>query len=208
MKSKSYYDKQYKVQLSLNAGHRLFYRYAKSLMHVNSIFEFGCNSGKNLNNLKLELKRKGLVLEGIDINQKAINVAHDLFNLDGAKIGDEKTLEQLTSKYDLVFTISVLCHIENIELIINNLEQISNRYVMLIETKNVVGDYYFKHNYEKYGYKKVFYFYSNENSCIYDACLKNTRSILSQKKERLKDGINDQICRHENLLNFYHYLKK
>tara|TARA_Y100001933_G_C18604459_1_gene399433 strand:+ start:137 stop:571 length:435 start_codon:yes stop_codon:yes gene_type:complete len=73
-----------------------------------SIFEFGCNTGKNLIAARNKI---GLTCSylGIDINEASIN-ASKMADLNAA-VGDENTLSLFPQNhFDICFTVSVLDH--------------------------------------------------------------------------------------------------
>ena len=112
----------------------------------NSVFEFGCGTGKNL-----KLFEKNIKTFGIDISEKAIKMANQ--NMINAICADEKYLTKVEN-FDVVFTCSVLDHIENIDEIIQHFIRITNKAVILLETNDIIDKFYFPHQYEKYGFTK------------------------------------------------------
>lgn len=144
---KSFYRDKYPLSTHLNALHKkAFYPFVESL-NCESGFEFGCNIGKNLKNLGFENT------SGIDISARAIKEAV----VDGLICGDEKHLQSIEDdSYDVVFTCSVLNHIEDIDSIIEHLKRIAKKYVLLVESQDSTFQNHFPHNYEKMGFKKVF----------------------------------------------------
>ena len=72
-----------------------------------SVFEFGCNAGKNLLTVRERLPK--CFLAGIDINAQAIEVARK--SKLRTSVGDEKLLELFPNRaFDICFTVSVLDH--------------------------------------------------------------------------------------------------
>jgi SAM-dependent methyltransferase len=104
---------------------------------VKSVFEVGCNSGRNLRFI-LDA-RPDIKVGGVDINQKAIDLA--IKNIPEGEFTWDSIYNNnwVAEKYDLVFTSGVLLHIvpEKIEELIANIVNKSNRFVMHMET---VGD--------------------------------------------------------------------
>ncbi len=96
----------------------------------NSVFEFGCNAGKNLVTLRRELPN--LKLHGIDINSKAI--AHARQQGLAVACGDEHVLELLPDQaFDVCFTVSVLDHLSEPETAVLDLARISGKAMLLLE---------------------------------------------------------------------------
>jgi len=99
-----------------------------------SIYEVGCNSGRNL--WYVENKLPGKRLGGLDINSHAINLAREMVpqaefhNIDICDMDVE-------DKYDIVFTSGVLLHIppSHIYEVIEKCIQKANKYVMHMETQ-------------------------------------------------------------------------
>lgn len=67
---------------------------------------------------------------------------------------DETYLRNLVN-IDVVFTCSVLDHIELVEEIIGEFKRICNKAVLLAETNDIPEKFYYPHNYESYGFKKL-----------------------------------------------------
>lgn len=119
----------------------------ESPLHV---LDFGSGSGKHSN----FLNKKGIVTIAIDISMMNVVRSHSKYDLPFVACGDESYLGHLCN-IDVVTTCSVLDHIENIEKIIDQFKRICNKSIIIAETKDVVGDLYFSHDYEKHGFKKV-----------------------------------------------------
>lgn len=117
-----------------------------------SVLEFGCGVGKNLELLK------GKVDEhlGIDISAKAVEIARKK-NLNVMNT-DEVSLKTIRN-YDIVFTCSVLDHVEDIGNIVNELKRIANLAIVIAETNTKVGRFYYPHDYESLGFVKTDYIY-------------------------------------------------
>jgi 2-polyprenyl-3-methyl-5-hydroxy-6-metoxy-1,4-benzoquinol methylase len=123
-----------------------------------SVFEFGCNRGKLLQMLKDEVD-----CYGIDISEPAVEIARkNGLNVD---LGDETMLPSL-QKYDIVFTSSVLDHIEHIDEIVREFRRIANMAIIIAETNTPVGKYYYAHDYEALGFAKTGYKYVSHNAKI------------------------------------------
>lgn len=127
-----------------------------------SVFEFGCGTGKNL---KLIQKISGIEqIYGVDLSPSNIFFARENNKLDHCLVGDENALEHIESNsFDVVFTCSVLDHIHEISQIIQQFERIARKGIVLFETNDLIEQFYYAHNYESFGFRKLNYSYvSNE----------------------------------------------
>ena len=100
---------------------------------VNSAFEIGCNRGLNL--IALNNINKNLILNGIEINEKAFNIIKQK-NICTNLYNDSFFNFDVTSdKYDIVFTKGVLIHInpERLGLFYDKMYHLSNRYILIAE---------------------------------------------------------------------------
>jgi SAM-dependent methyltransferase len=128
-------------------------RYFSAYRSAKSVFEFGCNGGKNLALIKKRFK--DVEVFGIDINNDAIAYGKTWFNLD-LQLGDEHFLSSMeNNSYDFVLTASVLDHIppENIEVIVMDLKRISKMVLFCVESNEIPGIHCFKHDYPKLGFR-------------------------------------------------------
>lgn len=114
--------------------------------------EFGCGSGKNLK----PLQDYGVCVTGLDISFINVIRARARNEIRNIICGDETHLRHLCN-FDVVFTCSVIDHIESPEKIIQEFKRIANKAVILAETKDIVGPHYFSHKYESWGFTKVDY---------------------------------------------------
>lgn len=121
----------------------------------NTVLEFGAGVGKNL--LLLQDKNPNVWISGIDISK--YNIANALVSC--IKLGDEKLLK-LYRNMDVVFTCSVLDHIENIDEIIKEFKEVA-KVIIIMETNSYDTDFYYKHDYESFGFKKTDYQYKAED---------------------------------------------
>lgn len=111
--------------------------------------EFGMGSGKHLR----YLKTWKIATVGIDISiLNCIRAQSELGG--GIMLGDENYLRHLVN-FDVVFTVSVLDHIENVAGIVGEFKRIANKSVFLAETNDELGEFYFPHDYEAMGFKKL-----------------------------------------------------
>jgi trans-aconitate methyltransferase len=116
-----------------------------------NVFEFGCGSGKNLALLKKN--NPNVETYGMDISIVNVMQSH-LNGVDCVIRGDERYMPN--SKFDVCFTCSVLDHIphENIEQVIGNLVSMSRKAVVIGETNELEGNFYYKHDFESFGFVK------------------------------------------------------
>lgn len=145
------------------------FRKELSRLDATTVFEFGCNAGYNLLHLKTHANMK---VTGVDINQEAVNQA--IYNGLEVYHGDEYSLlNYQDNSFDLVFTGSVLDHIpeDNFYKIINHLERMARKYVVLVESNDDLKPDLFAHNYIKQGYTSQWEFFSDKksggNDCLY-----------------------------------------
>jgi ubiquinone/menaquinone biosynthesis C-methylase UbiE len=118
-----------------------------------NVFEFGCGTGKHLARFK-EFYEIGYA--GLDISPLGIMTASLKHELRNVMVADESLLPHLKS-FDIVFTCSVLDHIEKIDNIINEFKRIAKKAIVLAETNDVPGEYYYPHEYERFGFVKMDY---------------------------------------------------
>lgn len=121
-----------------------------------SVLEFGCGTAKHLKalpNVQFKL--------GIDVSLNNMIHAHVKNELNYLVLGDEDILTRLQD-FDVVFTCSVLDHIENIGDIIQHMQRIANKAIYLAETNDTPGPLYFPHEYERYGFKKTSFSWKSE----------------------------------------------
>jgi 2-polyprenyl-3-methyl-5-hydroxy-6-metoxy-1,4-benzoquinol methylase len=120
-----------------------------------SVFEFGCGTGKILERLKVQ--KQDIARIGIDISKRNIDFAVYRGRKKFVLYGDENDLHKFV-EWDVAYTCSVLDHIpdkKQLRVIINHLKRIANKAVVICETNDVPGKYYFPHNYESFGFKKT-----------------------------------------------------
>lgn len=121
-----------------------------------SLFDFGCGVGKNLRFIHDTIRENKCVsipICGLDMSFLNIVHARAKHNIDMLIIGDEYHLCRLT-QFDVATTTSVLCHIEDISDIIKELKRIANK-IIICETNDVVGEFYYPHDYESFGFEFV-----------------------------------------------------
>lgn len=116
-----------------------------------SILEFGSNVGRNLIHIQSEFPEIKCV--GIDINPEAINFGKKS-GLD-LRVGDEKTLYKFNSgEFDLVFTVSVLDHIADINDVCKALLHCASKHIYCLEVTLPVEGKIIKHFDHKTGQVK------------------------------------------------------
>jgi 2-polyprenyl-3-methyl-5-hydroxy-6-metoxy-1,4-benzoquinol methylase len=123
----------------------------------NHVFEFGCGTGKNLKFIQsLSMQYAKLAdVSGIDISLVNVLNATVKNGLPHVSLGDENYLRHYCN-YDVVITCSVLDHIENINGIVQELQRIANKCVILAEcTESDPANYYYSHDFESFGFKVV-----------------------------------------------------
>lgn len=114
---------------------------------VKSAFEMGAGTGKHLK----WLSENGIQVMGIDIS--LLNCFKAQANLIPVSYGDETNLKFFTS-FDVAFTVSVLDHIEDISDIVIELKRMAPT-VWLIETDDIINEFYFAHDYEALGFDRM-----------------------------------------------------
>ncbi len=128
-----------------------------------SIFEFGCGSGKNLQLVKQ--KKSDIETCGLDISIVNVFQAH-VNGVDSVIRGDERHFPGRS--FDVVFTCSVLDHIEDIHNVIGNFQTMAKKAIILAETNSFENNFYYKHDYESYGFVKTdFSFVSDSDGGLY-----------------------------------------
>ncbi|MBI4581691.1 MAG: methyltransferase domain-containing protein, partial [Planctomycetes bacterium] len=98
-----------------------------------SVLEFGCNVGQNL--LAVHQTCPDVRLVGADINPEAVQIGREKTGLD-LRVGDETALDSFADgEFDLVFTVSVLDHVANVEEVCRRLLRVAGRYLYLLEVR-------------------------------------------------------------------------
>lgn len=130
------------------------------------VYEFGCGSGKNLKLIQeVDLK---IMTCGSDISAENCNHARLKSEVPLVIVGDEGILAHLCN-FDVVFTCSVMDHIEENHFtpIIEQFKRIANKAVILAETNDKVGEYFFPHDYKKEGFEVVDYAWESPYGGLY-----------------------------------------
>lgn len=100
-------------------------------LQAQSVLEFGCNVGQNLAAIHAAVPEARLV--GIDINPQAVALGREKTGLD-LRVGDESALDAFgDGEFDLVFTISVLDHVADVDAACRRLLRVVGRYLYLLE---------------------------------------------------------------------------
>jgi len=117
-----------------------------------SVLDFGTGTGKNLRLLLDTTKnRDGINVCGIDVSFLNVIHAKAKNEIPFVICGDEYFLCRLKD-FDVVMTCSVLCHIQDIDRIIEDLKSIANKSIIIAETNDISGEFYYAHDYESYGF--------------------------------------------------------
>jgi ubiquinone/menaquinone biosynthesis C-methylase UbiE len=114
------------------------------------VLDFGCGTGKHM----AALQKCNVVTHGIDISRVNVIMGMLKHDLPSISLGDEGYLRHYCN-FDVVMTCSVLDHIEDIDGIIAEFKRIANKGVVIAETNDTPNDFYYPHDYEKYGFVKV-----------------------------------------------------
>jgi SAM-dependent methyltransferase len=130
-----------------------------------SVFEFGCGSGKNLAEIKTKITCETW---GQDISLlNCINTK--MKGIDCVIIGDERHMPLQT--FDVCFTCSVLDHIhpDQIKQVIHNLISCAKKAVVIFEPRvNNEKEFYWNHDYESFGFVKKDTLISNGDGYDYE----------------------------------------
>ena len=119
----------------LSSNIELFGRILAKASNVRSVLELGCNIGMNLH--AIHSLRPDIAIEGVEINEKAIELARKTSNF---HIYNQSIIEPIrgAKSYDFVFSKTVLIHIcpDHLQSVYENLVGLSNRYIMIAEYYN------------------------------------------------------------------------
>ncbi len=144
------------------------------------VLDFGCGTGKHLS----PLNGAGVCTIGIDVSPMNCMKAIHKYDLPCIICGDETYLRNLAN-VDVVFTCSVLDHIENVEQVINQLKRISNKAVILAETSDYHVNHYFRHDYKKFGFMKGTFSWVGEDGATYHVWVWNKIYPSSAKAQTI-----------------------
>ncbi len=96
-----------------------------------SIFEFGCNRGRNL--VEISKLDADVRLAGIDVNADAVAWGRHRHGLD-LRVGDESLLGTMEDHaFDVTFTLSVLDHLPEPRPVLRELIRVARKGVILLE---------------------------------------------------------------------------
>jgi len=127
------------------------YKLAREILALKpeSVFEFGCASGRNLRVLHdtwaASPETESLRLVGLDMNLASLGGGRSAHPMVGFLEGDERLLAHMVAAgeplYDVAFTVSVLDHVPYPEWqkIYDNLKKIARRAVFLLEPVRDAG---------------------------------------------------------------------
>lgn len=108
-----------------------FWKMILKKVKIKNIYELGPNAGPNLDAIKLVDKK--IETNGIEINKKG----HSICLKKGHNIENGSIVEKIKvkKKFDLVFTSSVLIHInpDKLEVVYKNINTLSKKYVLINE---------------------------------------------------------------------------
>ena len=118
-----------------------------------TIFELGCNIGRNLHHL-YESGYKNLY--GIDINEEAIKLSKELYPNTVAKLPlvcssiEDYIIFMLENEVDVIFTMGVLMHIHPSSIwIFNYIKHVVKKYLIIAEQEDGLYEHVFPRNYKK-----------------------------------------------------------
>lgn len=149
-----------------------------------SAFEFGHGSGKHLS----ELHKMDVVTFGIDISRDNVCTSMFAYNLPFVGVGTEAHLRHLVNM-DVVFTCSVLDHIESVSGIIGEFKRICNKAVVLAEPQHHEPElFYWSHDYELFGFKKTNFSWIGEDGVTYFIWIWIKGSDVEDSHLNIKEG--------------------
>ncbi len=126
------------------------------------VLDFGCGTGKHLS----PLNAAEICTIGIDISPMNVYKAIHKYDLPCVICSDETYLRNLCN-VDVVFTCSLLDHIEDITAIIEEFKRIANKAVILAETNSIHVNHYFQHDYEELGFEKTAFGWIGDDQATY-----------------------------------------
>ncbi|MBP2017886.1 glycosyltransferase involved in cell wall biosynthesis/uncharacterized coiled-coil protein SlyX [Symbiobacterium terraclitae] len=111
-------------------------------LQATSIFEFGCNAGRNLVTIRRlhQLNEKPVPrLAGCDINPHAVEYGRTKWGLD-IQVGDETLLEEIPrDSFDVSITVSVLDHLPDFTGTLGGLVRVTKKHLVLLEPHSTAG---------------------------------------------------------------------
>jgi SAM-dependent methyltransferase len=148
MEPKSFYNTYLANDNIYEIDERLAYLVAQE--QPREVFDFGTGTGKNLRLIQSKIDYP-VTLCGLDLSPLNIIYARARNDIPFLIMGDEYFLCRLTS-FEVSITCSVLCHIKEIDRIIDDLKTLTRKSIIIAETNDIVGEFYYPHDYESYGF--------------------------------------------------------
>jgi len=96
-----------------------------------TVLEFGCNAGRNL--VEVRDRWPGARLLGVDVNAEAVQFGIDSYGLDLHVAGEEYLAGLDDASVDVVFTVSVLDHLPDVDRVFVELLRVSRQALILLE---------------------------------------------------------------------------
>jgi ubiquinone/menaquinone biosynthesis C-methylase UbiE len=163
MHPKSFYYSYHANNDLFEIDHKLINQVINEL--PTSVLDFGTGTGKNIK--EIINANKSITVCGLDLSFLNIIHARAKNNIPFLIIGDEYMLARLTN-FDVIMTCSVLCHIQDIKAIIKDFKRITNKSIIIAETNDNGGEFYYPHDYESFGFVDTKSgWHSPANNCYY-----------------------------------------
>ncbi|HVM12813.1 MAG TPA: class I SAM-dependent methyltransferase [Egibacteraceae bacterium] len=102
---------------------------------ITSVFEFGCNVGRNLHYIRGAFG-PSIEVCGMDVNPDAVAAGRRYFGFtpDQLCVGDDESLTPLArNRFDVVVTVSVLDHLPEVTKVLDHLLRVARRRLVCIE---------------------------------------------------------------------------
>jgi len=113
----------------------MFSKMIRKLRRIESMVEFGCNTGLNLKALKMI--NRNFEIAGYEINKNAISEAK---KVPGCEIFEQSVITNISQSkmYDVSFTSGLLIHIhpDDLGVVYDNLYRLSKKYILINEYYN------------------------------------------------------------------------
>lgn len=99
-------------------------------LNAKTVLEGGCNVGNNLSKFPTSVN-----ITGIDLNEKAIEIAKSKFSTFNFKVSSLQEIPFPDSSFDIVFTRGVLIHIpkEDMAQVVKELHRVSKKWIFNLE---------------------------------------------------------------------------
>jgi len=115
----------------------MFSKMIRKLRRIESMVEFGCNTGLNLKALKMI--NRNFEIAGYEINKNAISEAK---KVPGCEIFEQSVITNISQSkmYDVSFTSGLLIHIhpDDLGVVYDNLYRLSKKYILINEYYNPI----------------------------------------------------------------------